>query len=74
MVQLLLDAGVAPDIPHVHQLTALMWAAGAGSVETIRLLLARGARTDLRDDRGLTAADIARQAGQMAVVALLEGR
>jgi ankyrin repeat protein len=29
--------------------------------EAVRLLLARGAKRDLRDDRGLTAAEIARQ-------------
>lgn len=51
-----------------------MWAAGAGSLETVRLLLERGARSDLRDDQGLSAADIAGQAGQPAVVALLMPR
>ena len=50
-----------------------MWAAGQGSVATTQLLLARGARSDLRDDRGLTAADIARQAGMAPVLALLDG-
>jgi hypothetical protein len=44
-----------------------MWAAGSGSTETVDLLLARGARTDLRDDRGLRAEDIARQAGHAAI-------
>jgi ankyrin repeat protein len=48
-----------------------MWAAGQGKLDATRLLLARGARPDLRDDRGLTAADIARQAGQGAVAAAL---
>jgi hypothetical protein len=38
----------------------------------VRLLLARGARRDLRDDRGLTAADIARQTGHADVAALLD--
>jgi ankyrin repeat protein len=51
-----------------------MWAAGQGQAEAVKLLLARGARTDQRDDRGLTALEIARQAQQAPVVALLDGR
>jgi ankyrin repeat protein len=38
-----------------------MWAAGQGQADAVRLLLERGAERDLRDDRGLTAAEIARQ-------------
>ena len=38
------------------------------------MLLARGARADLRDDRGPTAADIARQAGLAPLLAVLKGR
>jgi hypothetical protein len=38
----------------------------------VKLLLARGAREDLRDDRGMTAADIARDAGKKDVLALLK--
>ena len=74
VVGLLLERGVAIDMPYENRLTALMWAAGQGSVATTRLLLDRGARTDLRDDRGLTAAEIARQAGHPAVLALFDGR
>ena len=64
--------GVAVDAVYPQQLTALMWAAGQGQVEATKLLLARGARTDLRDDRGLTAREIAAQAGHSAVVAVLD--
>nr|MBA3477508.1 hypothetical protein [Lautropia sp.] len=46
-----------------HKLTLLMWAAGQGHSGAIRLLLDRDARTDLLDDRGMTASDIARGAG-----------
>jgi ankyrin repeat protein len=49
-----------------------MWAAGQGQADAVRLLLERGARTELRDDRGLTAADMARQAGQAQALQLLE--
>ena len=68
---MLLASGIDIDAAYEHQLTALMWAAGQGQVEAVKLLLARGARRDLRDDRGLTAAEIARQVGQNAVVAAL---
>jgi ankyrin repeat protein len=67
----LLDEGVPVDAAYANQLTALMWAAGAGSVSTVKLLLERGARSDLRDDRGLTALEMARQAGHSVIVELL---
>ena len=54
-----------------HGLTALMWAAGQGQVEAVKVLLARGASVELRDDRGLTAKEIARQAGHGPVVEVL---
>ena len=44
-----------------------MWAAGQGQADAVRLLLERGAKRDLRDDRGLTAAEIARQADHAGV-------
>jgi uncharacterized protein len=75
----LLDAGVAIDRPYGHGLTALMWAAGhdtsAGVDDvdgTIKTLLARGATVDLKDDRGKTAADIARELGHEQAARLLE--
>ena len=78
VVALLLDAGVDVNQRYGHNLTALMWAAGhdasAGSQDieaTVKLLLARGAKTDLKDDRGMTAADIARSLGYDQVVSLL---
>jgi ankyrin repeat protein len=54
-----------------QRLTALMWAAGQGQGEAVKLLLARGAKTDLRDDRGLTAAQIAQQAGHAQIAQAL---
>jgi uncharacterized protein len=71
-LQALLDAGIAVDTTYEHGLTVLMWAAGQGHADAVRLLLARGARTDLRDDRGLTAAEIARQAGHADVALQLD--
>ena len=69
----LLEAGVDVNRRYAHGLTALMWAAGhdasAGvdDVEaTIKTLIAHGAALDLKDDRGKTAADIARGLGDLS--------
>jgi ankyrin repeat protein len=51
-----------------------MWAAGQGHADTVALLLARGADAARRDDRGLSAADIARQAGHVELAARLVTR
>ncbi len=71
VVGALLDAGVDINRRYAHGLTALMWAAGpdvsAGTEDveaTVRLLLTRGARADLKDDRGQTAAAIAQSSGR----------
>jgi ankyrin repeat protein len=71
-VVLLLRAGVDPNLLYVHELTALMWAAGYGKTETVQALLAAGARADLKDDRGKTALDIAREGNFVDTVKLLE--
>jgi ankyrin repeat protein len=70
-VRALLAHGVDPNAVYRNDLTALMWAAGYGHEEVIRTLLAAGARADMRDNRGKTAADIARDAGFTASVKLL---
>ena len=55
-----------------------MWAAGpdaSAGVEdvekTVRLLVERGAALELKDDRSMTAADIARSAGRDNVAKIL---
>ena len=55
-----------------HDLTLLMWAAGYGQEPTARLLLQRGAERSLRDDRGKTAADIARELNHTALAGMLQ--
>jgi ankyrin repeat protein len=64
---------------HSYGLTALMWAAGydasAGVDDvdsTIKTLIEHGAAPDLKDDRGKTAADIARGLGRERAAKLLE--
>ena len=71
IVGALIDAGVDVNRRYGHGLTALMWAAGhdasAGVDDvdaTLKLLVDRGAQRDLKDDRGETAADIARKLGR----------
>jgi len=53
--------------------TALIYAAGAGSVEVLRLLLRAGADTDLRNSAGASALDRARSMGHRAAELLLLG-
>jgi uncharacterized protein len=79
IVALLLQAGVDVNRRYAHGLTALMWAAGhdasAGVDDvdaTIKTLIDRGAALDLKDDRGETAADIARGLGHERAAKLLE--
>lgn len=49
-----------------------MWAAGFGRTETVKALLDAGAKPDLKDNRGMTAQDIARAHKQLETVLLLE--
>ena len=79
VVALLLQAGVDANRRYAHGLTALMWAAGydasAGVDDvdaTIKTLIEHGAALDLKDDRGKTAADIARGLGRERAAKLLE--
>jgi ankyrin repeat protein len=74
VVARLLDAGVEVNRRYEHGLSALMWAAGyadGAGVEDIKqvlaLLIARGAALDARDDRGLSAHEIARDLGHREI-------
>ena len=71
--QLLLDRGVDVNRVYAHNLTALMWAAGYGRSDCVRLLLDRGADPRPRDDRGKTARDIAQEQGFQETAVLLPG-
>jgi ankyrin repeat protein len=79
VVVTLLQAGVDVNRRYAHGLTALMWAAGydasAGVDDvdaTIKTLIEHGAALDLKDDRGKTAADIARGLGRERAAKLLK--
>jgi ankyrin repeat protein len=77
-VRRLLDRGVDPNKRYGNNLTALMWAAGfsdgAGVEdmdEILKLLIARGAVLDDRDNRGRTALMIAAATGHLSATELL---
>jgi hypothetical protein len=74
IVQMLVVAGIAPDEVYANDLTALMWAAGYGKTATVQALLDAGADRTRRDNRGKTAADIAREQGFSETAALLQPR
>ncbi len=78
IVETLLHAGVDANQRDGAQLTPLMWAAGhpdnapdADAAATVKLLLARGAKIDLADDRGRTALMIAAGRGHGAIALVL---
>jgi ankyrin repeat protein len=68
----LLKAGAPVNGRLDHELTLLMWTAGYGHESVARLLMDRGADRALRDDRGKTAADIARELNFPALARLLQ--
>ena len=78
VVRHLLDAGVDVNLAYGNNLTALIWAAGhsdeAGStdvLETLSLLIAKGAHLDAVDDRGRTALMTSCELGHTSAVAAL---
>jgi ankyrin repeat protein len=67
-VQALLDAGIDAKVRYANDVTALMWAAAYGKLDSVKLLIARGADVDAKDNRGKTALTIAIEEKQGAVV------
>jgi ankyrin repeat protein len=68
----LLRAGTPVNGRLENELTLLMWAAAYGHEATVNLLLAQGAERGLKDNRGKTAADMAREGNHLNVARLLD--
>lgn len=67
----LIRAGTPVNAALENDLTLLMWAAAYGHESAVRLLQAEGADPKLKDNRGKTAADMAREGKHQNVVGLL---
>ena len=65
------QAGIHVDTPNPDKRTALHVAVTSGSVEVLKILLSRGARTDLRDDWDQTPLHDAMRKGNTLVLNLL---
>lgn len=72
VVALLLERGAVIDAPSPNRTTALMMAARYGSEDSVRLLRARGADLNARNELGLNAADFARLGGRESLTKALE--
>jgi ankyrin repeat protein len=67
----LIEAGTSVNAPLENDLTLLMWAAAYGQDSAVSLLLSQGADRQLKDSRGKTAADMAREGGHDKSLAFL---
>lgn len=70
VIRLLLDKGARVNQPDLYR-TPLMLAAGKGHIETVKLLLARGADVNATAKEDITALTIAVQSNNVTVVRLL---
>jgi ankyrin repeat protein len=68
----LIIAGTAINARLDNDATLLMWAAGYGQEAVVAMLLREGADRKAKDNRGMTAADIARDGNFMSVAKLIE--
>ena len=73
IVEILLKAHADPNVTTSSWgFTPLMHASMSGYVGIVRLLLAAGAKPDLKDKQGKTALDLAKEAGRKDIVSVLE--
>jgi len=72
VIELLLSAGARHNIPGTTGLTPLHWAAGWGNLATVKVLVRAGADVSAKNEFGRTAAEVAREHGQVEVAAFLD--
>ena len=72
IVRMLLEAGAPVDVPHLGGGTPLHTAAFTGDLESIRMLLERGAGPLKKTDDGKTTIDVAREQGHPEAARVLE--
>ncbi len=71
IISLMINYGISANARGLKQRTALMAAAAFNRLETVKILLAKGANPDARDEDGNTASDVANDRGNNEIVALL---
>lgn len=74
IARFILDAGLDPNVRSERGGTPLHEAAASGGAEMVKLLLERGTDPAVRSSTGVTALDIAREFGNEAAIAVLEGK
>jgi len=67
----LIIAGTNPNIQNNDGETALMWAAGLGYIDIVKLLLNKGADINIKDNDGNTALNIAESKGYIDIAQLI---
>jgi len=72
IISIMIDYGISANARGLKQRTALMAAAAFNRLETAKILLAKGANPNARDEDGNTAYDVAKDRGSDKVTALLE--
>ena len=72
IVRTLLERGAEVDAPSPNGTTPLMMAAQYGTEDSVKLLLARGADPNKRNQKNLNAADFAKLAGREGIAAHLQ--
>jgi ankyrin repeat protein len=71
-VRLLLAAGADPNTPQDEGFRALHEAAADGNRAMAELLILKGARPDIQNEKGKTPADLARDKGRAEIAAWLD--
>ena len=72
ILQLIKEVGISVDVEDNFGTTPLMFAVRDGPHENVKVLLQCGADPSLKDDRGHTAMDHAKQENQLAIVAIIQ--